>query len=235
VSRVLIVSGTGTGVGKTIVTAALAAVATDRGLSVAVVKPAQTGIGDEGSPGSPGSPAEPPDLDTVRRLTGVTDLHELARYPDPLSPEAAARMAGLPPLHMASVASYIGSLAESRQLVLVEGAGGLLVRYNPVGATIADLAILLSAPVLVVTAAGLGTLNHTALTLEALDARGIAAAGVVIGSWPASPGLAERSNLTDLEVLASARLIGRVPEGAGQLGRAEFREVARQSLSDWHF
>jgi dethiobiotin synthetase len=215
-SNILVVSGTGTGVGKTVVTAALAALAAAAGQRVAVVKPAQTGI-DTG---------EETDLEAVRRLSGVTDVHELARFPDPLSPEAAARAAGLQPLDLAAAARYIGELAASRQRVLVEGAGGLLVRYDPSGHTIADLAAMLDAPVLVVAAAGLGTLNHTALTLEALAVRGLTCAGVVVGSWPERPGLAERSNLTDLP-----HVKGRLPEGSGQLGREEFLTVARANLS----
>jgi dethiobiotin synthetase len=168
----------------------------------------------------------------VRRLSGVTDLHELARFPDPLSPEAAARTAGLPALDLPTAARYIGELAATRDRVLVEGAGGLLVRYDPAGHTIADLAGMLGAPVLVVTTAGLGTLNHTALTLEAMAARGLACAGVVVGSWPDRPGLAERSNLIDLPVLADgAAVIGKLPEGAGQLGRDEFLAAARENLS----
>jgi dethiobiotin synthetase len=220
---VLVISGTGTGVGKTVVTAALATLAADSGQRVAVVKPAQTGI----------ETGEETDLEAVRRLSGVTDLHELARFPDPLSPEAAARNAGLPPLDLSAAASYIGSLAATRDRVLVEGAGGLLVRYDPSGRTLADLAAILDAPVLVVTAAGLGTLNHTALTLEALTARGLSCAGVVIGSWPAQPGLAELSNVTDLTLVAdgTARLAGRLPEGSGVLGRDEFLAVARENLS----
>ncbi len=210
---ITVVSGTGTEVGKTIVTAALAALAAGRGERVAVVKPAQTGIAG----------GEPTDVDTVRRLSGVTDLHELARFPDPLSPEAAARTAGLPPLDMKAAAAYIENLAAEREHVIVEGAGGLLVRYDPDGTTIADLASMLAAPVLVVTTAGLGTLNHTALTLEALAARGLATAGVVIGSWPAAPGLAERSNLIDL----AGVLTGSMPEGAGKLSRGEFGIAAR--------
>jgi dethiobiotin synthetase len=214
---VTIVSGTGTGVGKTIVTAALATLAVGRGERVAVVKPAQTGV----------TSGEETDLAAVRRLSGVTDLHELARYPDPLSPEAAARTAGLPPLDLAAAARYIRQLAATREQVLVEGAGGLLVRYDPGGSTIADLASMLDAPVLVVIAAGLGTLNHTALTLEALAARGLATAGVVIGSWPDQPGLAERTNLVDL----SGALTGSMPAGAGRLGRDDFSTVAWSAVT----
>jgi dethiobiotin synthetase len=218
---VIIVSGTGTGVGKTVAAAALAAVARARSQSVAVVKPAQTGE----PPGAPG------DLSVVGALTGVTDLHELARFPDPLSPEAAARAAGRPPLDLRQAASYVAGLAQDRQQVVVEGAGGLLVRYDSSGMTIADLAAMLDAPVLVVAAAGLGTLNHTALTLEALAARKVACAGVVIGCWPVRPGLAELSNLTDLETLAGQPLAGVLPEGAGQLGSAAFGRVAMRGLA----
>jgi dethiobiotin synthetase len=223
---VLVVTGTGTGVGKTIVTAAIAALAAAAGRAVAVVKPAQTGVG-------PGDPAdwEVPDVTTVTRLSGVTDTHELCRYPDPLSPEAAARRAGLPPLDIALAAGYITKLAAERDLVLVEGAGGLLVRYGPDGATIADLAAALSAPVLVVATAGLGTLNHTALTCEALRTRGLPCAGVVIGSWPADPGLAGLENLADLPQAAGVPLAGVLAHGAGTASREEFLTRARRGLA----
>lgn len=217
---VLVVSGTGTEVGKTVVTAAVAALAAGRGERVAVVKPAQTGE----PPGSAG------DLEVVRRLSGVTETAEFARFPDPLSPEAAARAAGRPPLDLAGAAVAIKQLAVSADLVLVEGAGGLLVRYDQAGGTIADLAVMLAAPVLVVTTPGLGTLNHTALTLEALSTRRLRLAGVVIGCWPARPGLAERANLTDLVTMAGRPLAGALPAGAGRLDREAFLAVARAGL-----
>jgi len=219
---VLVVSGTGTEVGKTVVTAAVAALAASGGRRVAVVKPAQTGE----PPGTSG------DLEVIRRLSGVTQTHELARFGDPLSPEAAARAAGRPPLDLAAAAVFIKQLQADAgaDLVLVEGAGGLLVRYDPAGGTIADLAAMLDAPVLVVTTPGLGTLNHTALTLEALSARRLAAAGVVIGAWPAEPGLAERANLIDLAVIAGRPLAGAMPAGAARLSRAGFLAAARAGL-----
>jgi dethiobiotin synthetase len=217
---VLVVSGTGTGVGKTVVTAALAALGAARG-EVAVVKPAQTGL-PAGAPG---------DLAEVHRLAGITDLHELARFPGALSPEAAARAAGSPPPDLGAAAGYIRELSRTRSLVLVEGAGGLLVRYDGAGTTIADLARLLGAPVLVVTEPGLGTLNHTALTLEALAARRLAAAGVVIGSWPALPGAAELSNLADLETIGGGPVAGALPAGCAQAGPAEFAAAASAGLA----
>ncbi|MEV4457293.1 dethiobiotin synthase [Microbispora sp. NPDC049633] len=218
---VLIVTGTDTGVGKTVVTAALAVLAGERGATVAVVKPAQTGV----------AAGEPGDLDEVIRLSGVTTTFEMTRYPDPLSPAAAARVRGLPPVSLTSAAARIEELAESHRLVLVEGAGGLLVRYDEEGGTLADLARRLRAPVLVVARAALGTLNHTALTLEAMAGRGLDLAGVVIGSWPADPGVAERSNVADLEMLAARPLSGALPEGAGALGREAFARAARAGLA----
>jgi dethiobiotin synthetase len=240
---VLVVSGTGTGVGKTVVTAAVAALARERGAAVAVVKPAQTGterpcgggvgdgvgagdgswVGDGVGVGGGG------DLAEVRRLSGVTDLHELARYPDPLSPEAAARVSGRPALLLDEVARQVAKLAAERDLVLVEGAGGLLVRFADDGWTLADLARTLAAPVLVVTVAGIGTLNHTALTLEVMAGRGLRlAGGLVIGCWPSQPGLAAQCNVTDLETLSSRPLGGAVPAGAP--ARTSFAEVARHAL-----
>ncbi|MEV5745500.1 dethiobiotin synthase [Microbispora rosea] len=218
---ILVVTGTDTGVGKTVVTAALAVLALERGATVAVVKPAQTGV----------AAGELGDLDEVIRLSGVTTTFEMTRYPDPLSPAAAARVSGMPPLSLASAAARIEELAESHRLVLVEGAGGLLVRYDEEGGTLADLARRLHAPVLVVARAALGTLNHTALTLEAMAGRGLDLAGVVIGSWPAEPGLAERSNVADLEMLAARPLSGALPEDAGALGREAFARAARVGLA----
>ena len=217
---VLVVSGTGTGVGKTVVTAAVAALAAARGSRVAVVKPAQTGVGAD----------EPGDLDDVRRLAGVTDLHEHARFPDPLSPAAAARRSGRPDLDLLESARRVRELADDRDLVVVEGAGGILVRYDAEGLTIADLARDLAAAVLVVADPRLGTLNHTALTLEAMAHRGITLAGVVLGSWPAEPDLACRSNVRDLETLAARPLSGAVRDGAGQLDAPEFLLAARDGL-----
>ncbi|MER7809894.1 dethiobiotin synthase [Streptomyces sp900116325] len=219
---VLVVSGTGTEIGKTVVTAAVAAVAVAAGRSVAVLKPAQTGV----------APGEPGDVFEVRRLAGeaVTGV-ELARFPEPLAPDTAARRAGMTPVHPEQIAEAAEKLATEHDLVLVEGAGGLLVRFDEEGATLADAARLLAAPVLVVTSAGLGTLNTTALTSEALRARGLGCLGVVVGSMPAEPDLAARCNLGDLPVVAGAPLVGVVPAGAGALAPADFRARATSWLA----
>ncbi|MFE1789032.1 dethiobiotin synthase [Streptomyces sp. NPDC059525] len=214
---VIVVSGTGTEIGKTVVTSAIAAAAVASGRSVAVLKPAQTGVG----------PQEPGDAAEAVRLAGpaVTAL-ELARYPEPLAPDTAARRSGLAAVAPERIAEAADGLARSHDLVLVEGAGGLLVRFDEEGHTLADAARLLAAPVLVVAPAGLGTLNSAALTAEALTARGLRGLGVVVGSWPASPDLASRCNLADLPKVSALPLLGAVPQGAGALPPATFREAA---------
>jgi dethiobiotin synthetase len=217
---VLVVTGTGTEVGKTVVTAAVAALAAAAGQRVAVVKPAQTGV----------PPGGESDIEAVTRLTGLTDVHELARYPDPLAPATAGRLAGIPPLPVAVMADRIRSLTD-RDLVLVEGAGGLLVRLDASGATIADLAAALDAELLVVTTPTLGTLNATALTCEAIAARHLVAKGIVIGSWPARPDLAARANLHDLPSYAGCPLLGALPESTGKRTPQDFLTVARNSLT----
>lgn len=217
--RVVVVTGTSTGVGKTVVTAALAQRAAEAGGSVVVVKPAQTGIGD----GSPG------DADEVHRLTGCA-VQEFTALDDPLAPDTAARLRGVSIPRVAEYADRIRVLAEFHDAVVVEGAGGLLVRLDQDGGTLLDLAEELaetvSVDVVVVAAAGLGTLNHTELTVGALRARGLEPAGLVIGSWPADPGLAERCNADDLPRVTGVPVLATIPEGVGALDRDEFRAQA---------
>ncbi|MEV6978646.1 dethiobiotin synthase [Kitasatospora sp. NPDC093806] len=211
-ARIVFVTGTGTEVGKTVTTAAVTATALRAGLRVAVLKPGQTGL----------APDEPGDVEEVGRLAGTgpsLTLRELARYPEPLAPDTAARRSGLPPLAAEDVAKAVADLADRHDLVLVEGAGGLLVRYDEQGRTLADQALAvrelgLPVEVLLVATAGLGTLNSTALTAEALTARGLPLLGVVVGAWPDAPGLADRCNLADLPRAAGAPLLGALPERA---------------------
>lgn len=213
---VLVITGTGTEVGKTVTTAAVAAAALAAGRTVAVLKAAQTGV----------RPDEPGDAEEVARLAGAVTKAEVARYPEPLAPATAARRAALEPVRPHQVAEAAAKLAVEHDLVLVEGAGGLLVRFDDEGGTLADAAELLRAPVLVVAAAGLGTLNTTELTARELGRRRLELAGVVIGSWPDSPDLASRCNLADLPDVSGAPLLGALPAGAGRLAPADFRAAA---------
>lgn len=214
---VLVVTGTDTGVGKTVATAALAAAARAAGLDVAVCKPVQTGSGPTLTEGDD-------DLAEVTRLAGVTEVVRGWRYPEPLAPDAAARLAGRPLPTRAELVDLVVTADAPGRLVLVEGAGGLLVEMTAEHATLRDLAADLRAPVTVVARAGLGTLNHTALTVEALAAHGLSCAGVIVGALPAEPGAAERYNLETLGRIAPVRAV--LPAGAGALAADEFTAVA---------
>ncbi|MCD5419925.1 dethiobiotin synthase [Rhodococcus pyridinivorans] len=214
---ILVVTGTSTDVGKTVATAALAANAVAAGLRVAVCKPAQTGVTDDG----------PGDLQEIRRLAGDrVRLVELARYPDPLAPDTAARRSGRPMLTLEEIVDTVRILDTEYDLTLVEGAGGLLVRLGAGGFTLADVAAALGAPAVIVAAAGLGTLNHTALTVAALRSAGIECPGVIVGSWPTAPDLAEQCNLDDLPDVTGVPIVGRIPAGSGALDARVFATLA---------
>ena len=150
----------------------------------------------------------------------------MAWYPEPLAPETAAARAGVACITPREIADFASQFDD----VVVEGAGGLLVRFGD-GGTIADVASLLDAPLIVVARAGLGTLNHTALTVEAIRARGLECLGVVIGSWPVEPDLASLCNLEDLERIAP--VLGKLPEGGNRPQTGDTRmilDVAREQV-----
>ncbi len=182
--RVLAVTGTGTGVGKTVTTAALASCALRAGQRVAVVKPVQTGV----------RPGEPGDLAEVRRLTGLADLHEYLRYAEPLAPATAARRLGDPGPDLDELADRIAGLAD-RDLVIVEGAGGTLVRFNQRGQGILELVAAVrqrvgsvcgagerpAVELVLVTGAELGCLHQVAATARAIDERGPGPAHLAVG------------------------------------------------------
>lgn len=209
-TRFVVVTGTDTEVGKTVATAALAVRAATTG-SVLVVKPTQTGVG----------PDEVGDADEVHRLTGAP-VAELTRLRAPLAPEAAARVQGVPIPTVTEHVDRIRALAVGVDTVLVEGAGGLLVRLDTEGGTVLDLAVALTAEVYVVCRAGLGTLNHTELTVATLRAAGVEPAGLIVGAWPRSPGLAEEQNLADLPRLTGVPVVAVLPAGAGTGDREQF-------------
>ena len=229
----LLVTGTDTEVGKTVVTAALVA-------ARPCARPLRSPWSSPPRPGS--SPARPA---TWPRYDGSPERSDPrgVRLPDPLAPDTAARVARVGIPSVAEHAAYVAQLARrgDLDLVLVEGAGGLLVRLDTDGGDLADLGTALvadglSVAFVVVAAAGLGTLNHSALTAEALRSRGLTCAGFVVGSWPKppdQPDLAMRCNLDDLPVATGHALLGVLPAGAGSLTRAEFGAAAPAWLSGW--
>lgn len=216
------VTGTDTDVGKTVATAALVVALRAQGRSPYVIKPAQTGV----------LPGEPGDLDEVRRLAGGVEGLEAVRLRQPLAPETAARLEGVV---LPGICDQLDAILEAAQShdVLVEGAGGILVGLGESWGLL-DLATMVShagTPVgfLVVARAGLGTLNHTALTVQAIQHRGHDVLGVLIGSWPERPDLAAEQNLLDLPIMTGVPVLGRVPAGAGSWDAGTFAVAA----PDW--
>ena len=225
-TRVIVVTGTDTDVGKTIATAAIAATIDG---SVVVVKPVQTGV--------PADTHEGSDAAKVRELTGVP-VQELTRLHDALAPDVAARRQGVRIPPVAVHAAYLRKLANDYDTIIVEGAGGVMVRIDEDGGTILDLALALRDTMLdaqhelvVVTRAGLGTLNHTELTVAALRARGVEPTGLVIGSWPTDPDLAEQTNRDELPRVTGVPVIGVIPAGAGSRDRLAFTMAAPRWLA----
>jgi dethiobiotin synthetase len=214
------VTGTDTGVGKTVVTAVLVAILRARQQTIAVVKPAQTGV----------QPGEPGDVHEVRRLGGPVDVREGVRLPDPLAPDRAALVAGVVLPGLRDQRDLVLDAAADHDAVIVEGAGGVAVRLGAEFGLL-DIATQVRAagqPVVwvVVARAGLGTLNHSSLTVGAIRSRGFSVHGIVIGSWPADPGLAESHNRDDLAAYTGVPVLGAVPEGASALPPSVFRALA---------
>lgn len=218
------VTGTDTGVGKTVVVAALAAIHSGQGRRVTAIKPAQTGV----------TATEAGDLDEVARLAGPIHTVEGIRLPEPLSPDRAAREAGVSLPGQQAHCTLVLDAAATHDLVLVEGSGGVVVNIGD-SFTLLDVAAAVEAagqPVewLVVARSGLGTLNHSRLTVSAIRNRGLRVRGIVIGSWPDAPADVDRHNRADLVAYTGVPVLGAVPENASELDPPRFRTEASRWL-----
>jgi dethiobiotin synthetase len=198
----LFVSGTDTGVGKTTVACALLRGLRARGLDVGAMKPIETGVGDAG-------PLDALALLAAARSEDPIELVCPERYALPAAPSVAAAREGRD-ADVPRLCAAFAALAARHRLVVVEGAGGLLVPITK-SFDMADLALALGLPVLVVARASLGTINHTRLTLAALAARGLRLAGVVISHGPYEISDADADNLDALRRELGARLVGELP------------------------
>lgn len=208
---ILMITGTNTDVGKTVATAALAVAYRRQGWNVLAIKPVQTG-----------EPAGSGDAHTVAALAGV-EVAEFVRYPEPLAPNLAARRAGLPQADLGEIAARIRELDTPDRLLLVEGAGGLLVRLAD-NWTLADLAWELAAPMVVVTSTGLGSLNLAELTVRAAKDRGIEVAGVIGSRHPKEPDLAARLNIEEFPEVTGVPYLGTIVEGQREcLGQVDLQ------------
>ena len=185
--RGVFVTGTGTEVGKTVVAAAIARTARERGERVAVFKPAVTGLDEAHVPA--------PDHELLRVAAGSEQSDDDVapyRYGPPASPHLAAELAG-EEIDPAALLSAARAAAREADTFVCEGVGGLLVPLT-LGYLVRDFARDLGLPLVVAAAPGLGTINHTLMTIEAARAVGLEVAAVVLTPWPEEPGRIERSN-----------------------------------------
>lgn len=221
------ITGTGTGVGKTVLTAALAAAARGAGEDVAPMKPVQTGATCHGDLW------RAPDLDFCLRAMGLEIDEEAYRDMAPCcfapacSPHLAAREAGRE-IGLQPLLDAYTRLAERHATVLVEGAGGALVPLHDT-ITMLDLMRRLALPVLVAASPRLGTLNHTLLTLHALRSADLEVGGVVLIDTTGEPwGTIEDDNAGTIERLGATRVLGAIP----YLGNLESSGSATPCLSE---
>jgi dethiobiotin synthetase len=221
--RGVYVTGTDTGVGKTVVAGAICAALAARGERVAAFKPVVTGIDD------PPDPIWPRDHELLASAAGSGQSpSDVAPYTfgPPLSPHYAAELAGaaIDPARVRDAARAAGDGADT---LVCEGVGGLLV---PIIAdfSVRDLAVDLGLPIVVVARTGLGTINHTLLTVESARSAGLHVAGIVMTPW-SDPEPIEESNRATVERLAGVAVSGLPPTSPATLAAAG----AALPLDDW--
>ncbi len=205
-SKKIFITGTDTGVGKTVVSAALAWTLKQSGRKVAVMKPVQTGTGLGGCL----------DIEFVQSVIETNySLDEVCpyRFPHALAPLVAANLVG-ESIDLERIKSRFYELASSHDTIIVEGTGGLLVPITD-GCLMSDLAFNLGLSTIIVTRPSLGTLNHTLLTLESAKARGLKVMGIVINHFPSDPGLAELTNPELILRMTGAPILGVLPFDSG--------------------
>lgn len=204
--RGIFITGTDTGVGKTLVTCGLAALLRESGYRVGVMKPAETGC--EERDGKP----FPQDASCLKEASGCEEpLEKICPYclSEPLAPSVAAERAGVK-IDISHLQAVYNEISQKHDITLVEGAGGLLVPILP-SYTYADLAKLFKLPSLVVAANRLGMINHLLLTLEHASCRGLPVVGYVLNHLESEPSLAVETNAEALCSLTSVPCLGEIP------------------------
>lgn len=227
------ITGTDTDVGKTWVAAGLTAVLRERGLNAVYFKPIQSGCPVEGGR------LIPTDARLARDVAGLTEPLEVltpVALALPLAPGVAAAQAGVA-VDPERLAAGVRDLAARYEFLVVEGAGGLYVPLICRDFLVLDMIKWLGLPLVVVAKSGLGTINHTVLTVKAAQATNIEVAGVIFNRWPEKPGLAEETNSGIIEALTGVPILGRLPEVADlndAAGRKPFlaalRPIAEQLM-----
>ncbi|MDP3183275.1 MAG: dethiobiotin synthase [Desulfobaccales bacterium] len=204
------VTGTDTGVGKTWIAAGLTAVLRQWGLKAVYFKPVQSGCPEENGR------LVPTDARLAQELAGLREPLELLTpiaLRLPLAPGVAAPREGVQ-VDLEKVAAAIRELAGRYEFLVVEGAGGLYVPLIGTRFLVLNLVPWLRLPLLVVARAGLGTINHTALTVMAARQNGLPVAGVILNRYPDKPSLAEETNPEVIEAITEVPVLGKIPEVA---------------------
>ncbi len=221
------VTGTDTDVGKTMIAAGLTAGLRRRGLQAVYFKPMQSGCPEAGGK------LLPTDAGWARDLAGLPEPLELLTPITlrlPLAPGVAAAREGVA-VDLGRIAQAIQELSSRYEFFVVEGAGGLYVPLIDTGFLVLDLICWLGLPLLVVARAGLGTINHTALTVMAARQRGVEVAGIVLNRGSATPNLAEQTNPAVIEAITGRPILARVPE-IDNLNEAAGREALITTLDE---
>jgi dethiobiotin synthetase len=221
-NRGIFITGTDTGVGKTVVAAVLARLLRMRGLSVGVMKPVTSGCREEAGR------LLSDDALLLCQAAGVECTDDVAPYllREPVAPAEAAKQDGVV-IDFARISAAFDRLAAAHDYVIVEGAGGLMVPLAG-GLLVADLVRQLDLPLLVVARPTLGTINHTVLTCFSAQQMELKVTGVVINNYPDAPGLAERSAPHHIGSLCGAPVLGIWPH------RDDIDELDLvEGLADW--
>jgi dethiobiotin synthetase len=213
--RGLFVTGTDTAAGKSVLSACLLAAMLAAGERASACKPVLTGLDD------PPATGWPPDDELLAAIAGV-DRREVSplRFGPPASPHLAAELAGQA-IDPAVLLAHTREAVAGADVAVVEGVGGLLVPLSG-SYLVRDLAVGLGLPLLVAARAGLGTINHTLLTIEAARAAGLEVRAVVLTPWPSRPGAIERSNRETIARLGAVEVAT-----LGELAGPDARELAR--------
>ena len=231
--RGIFVTGTGTGVGKSVLAASICAALAERGEKVAAFKPVITGLDERGE-------EWPLDDELLAKHASAGQSREEVsphRFGPPVSPHLAAEMAG-EPIEALALAREASELAQKADALVCEGIGGLMVPLSA-GFMVRDLAVELDLPLVIAASPGLGTINHTLLTIEAARAAGLNVTGVVLTPWPDEPSDLEENNRETIGRLGDVSvctLPETSPDDLAEAGRGlpvdEWLEVAENTPPD---
>ncbi len=223
----IFVTGTDTGVGKTWVAAGITAVLRRWGLKAGYFKPVQSGCPEQDGR------LIPTDADFARELAELDEPLELltpVALRLPLAPGVAAAREGTT-VDMARIAAAWRELGSRYDFLVTEGAGGLYVPIRDNDFLVLDMVHWLRLPLIVVARAGLGTINHTVLTVKAAQQAGVPVAGVVINRYPENPSLAEETNPEVIAALTDTPILGKVPE-IGQISSPEGKTAFLSAMEE---